>query len=84
MLVISGEPSWQGYTWALKVEGDVTLLGQRAPMTWFRSTVGDFPLVGVSRQALIEYIAPRPHKREEILIFGGVLELPDQESQVRA
>ena len=54
MLLVSGEPAWQGHLWALKLE---------TPMTWFRSTVGEFPLVGISRHAILEYVTPRPHER---------------------
>ena len=40
MLIISGETSWAGHLWALKLT---------PPLTWFRSAVGDFPLIGLSR-----------------------------------
>ena len=65
MLLISGETSWGGHMWALKLS---------TPMTWIRSTLPDFPLLGVSRHALVPYITPRPHRREELLLFGGHLE----------
>ena len=51
--------------WALQV---------RPNLMWFRSTLPDFPLLGASRFAIQPYITPRPHKREEIFIFGGHLE----------
>ena len=43
-------------------------------LTWIRSTLPDFPLRGASRFTIAPYLTPRPHKREEILIFGGHLE----------
>ena len=65
MLLISGETSWGGHMWALRLS---------PPMTWVRSTLPDFPLLGVSRHALVPYVTPRPYKREELLLFGGHLE----------
>eukprot|EP00966_Prymnesium_polylepis_P240715 5566845-Prymnesium_polylepis.1 len=73
MLVISGETSWAGHLWALRLT---------PPMMWFRSAIGDFPLIGLSRHSCVEYFTPRPKKRDEIMIFGGVLEAPSSESQV--
>lgn len=73
MLLISGEFGWEGHLWALQL---------RPPLTWFRSALPDFPLAGMSRFALVEYVTPRPHRREEVMIFGGVLEAPNSESQV--
>ena len=51
--------------WALRL---------RPSLAWFRSTLPDFPLLGASRFAIQPYMTPRPHKREEIFIFGGHLE----------
>ena len=65
MLLISGEHSWSGYMWALQL---------RPQLAWVRSTLPDFPLVGVNRHALVAYLTPRPHRREELLVFGGFLE----------
>ena len=75
MVVISGESEWSGHVWALR-------LHPPAHMMWFRSAVPDFPLLGISRHMMLEYVRPRPHRREEIFIFGGVLELYNGESQV--
>ena len=51
--------------WALRL---------KPSLAWFRSTLPDFPLLGASRFAIQPYMTPRPHKREEIFIFGGHLE----------
>ena len=65
MLLISGEKSWGGHMWGLRLT---------SPMMWIRSTLPDFPLLGISRHAMVPYMTPRPHRREELLIFGGHLE----------
>jgi len=65
MLIVSGETTWSGHIWALSL---------RQSTVWFRSTLPDFPLVGASRFALTPCASPRPHKRDEIFIFGGYLE----------
>ena len=51
-------------------------------MMWIRSAVPDFPLIGIARHAMVELVRPRPHRREEIFIFGGVLDNFAAESQV--
>lgn len=75
MVLISGEKEWGGHVWALRLQP----AGQ---MMWLRSAVPDFPLLGISRHAMLDYVRPRPNRREEILIFGGVLEMYTGESQV--
>ena len=65
MLLVGGEPAWQGFLWALKLQ---------PPMTWLRTTTRDFPLRGVSRHTLCEFVTPKPHQREEVIIMGGVIE----------
>ena len=74
MLLISGEEAWEGYVWALRYDS--------SPMMWLRSALADFPLLGVSRHTLVEFLTPRPHRRDELLIFGGVLESTYADSQV--
>ena len=43
-------------------------------LTWFRSTMAGFPLIGAARFSIRPCVTPRPHKRAEIFIFGGHLE----------
>lgn len=74
MLLISGEAAWGGHMWGLQL---------RPSLMWLRSTLPDFPLLGVSRHALVPFVTPRPHRREELLIFGGVLEGYSHDSEVR-
>ena len=64
MLLVGGEPSWKGFIWALQLTPSPA---------WLRTTLNSFPLQGVSRHALVEYVTPRPHAREEVIIFGGVI-----------
>ena len=64
MLLVGGEPSWKGFLWALQLTPS---------LMWLRTTLNSFPLQGVSRHALVEYVTPRPHAREEVIIFGGVI-----------
>ena len=35
-----------------------------------------------ARHSCVEYFTPRPKKRDEIMVFGGVLEVPNQDSEV--
>ena len=65
MLLISGEQKWNGYMWLLRLSGG---------MCWLRSTTPAFPLVGLGRYAMLQYSTPRPHRRDELLVYGGVLD----------
>ena len=53
-----------GHLWAARLRG---------PLTWFRSAVSEFPLLGVQRHSAAAFVTPRPHRREEVLVFGGVI-----------
>jgi hypothetical protein len=52
MVLISGEKEWGGHVWALRLQP----AGQ---MMWLRSAVPDFPLLGISRHAMLDYVRPR-------------------------
>ena len=65
MIILSGEKEWGGHLWALQL---------RHSLTWFRSTLPSFPLLGTSGFTIQPYVTPRPHKRAEIFIFGGYME----------
>ena len=64
LLLICGDDSWEGHLWAARLRG---------PLTWFRSAVSEFPLLGVQRHSAAAFVTPRPHRREEVLVFGGVI-----------